>query len=114
MANYKIIGLSTVEGDYQGTHFHNLNLQVTYENDNPKKDAYGVQTDTIKLKYVLLNDVFEMGLPSQAQVEALKAKDFAHLIGETVKVFYNRFGGVEGVQILSNTSDKNSTKGDAK
>ncbi|MBO7695313.1 MAG: hypothetical protein J6T10_22040 [Methanobrevibacter sp.] len=107
MANYKIIGISTMEGDYQGTHFHNLNLQVTYENDNPKKDCYGVQTDTIKLKFSVINDVLEMGLPSQAQVESLKAKDFAHLIGETVKVYYNRFGGVEGVQILG-TSDKKS------
>lgn len=113
MANYKIVGVSTIEGDYQGTHFHNLNLQVEYENDNPKKDCFGVQTDTIKLKYAVLNDVFEMGLTSQAQVEALKSKDFAHLIGETVKVFYNRFGGVEGVQILG-TSDKNSTKGETK
>lgn len=113
MANYKILGISTVEGDYQGTHFHNLNLQVSYENDNPKKDCYGIQTDTIKLKYAVLNDVFDMGLASQSQVESLKAKDFSHLIGETVNVYYNRFGGVEGVQILD-TSDKNKDEGGKK
>lgn len=109
MAIYKVVGVSCVEGDYQGNHFHNLNLQVEYTNDNPKRDCYGTMTDTIKLKFSVLNELFDMGLPSQAAVESKVSGDFAFLVGEEIQCYYNRFGGVDYIKILA--KDKNKAEG---
>lgn len=101
----KVIGIVNSQGDYEGRKYHNLVFHVSYENENENKDVLGVLTDTVKLRYADLNNLFNIGLADPADVEKLKASDFDEWLGAEIEVSYNKFGAVQGVKKIKPNSD---------
>lgn len=97
----KIIGLVNSKGDYNGNKYHNLVLHCSYVENNEKRDTAGELTDTIKLRYSDLNSLFSMGLADPSDVEKMTAENFDFLLGEEIEVYYNKFGAVQSVSLLS-------------
>lgn len=97
----KVVGVSNSGvGEYQGRRYHNLVLHVTYKEANANKDVIGLLTDTVKLRYADLNNIFSMGLADPADSEKLGADTFSYLLGAEIEVAYNKFGAVQSVTIL--------------
>lgn len=109
----KVIGIVNSQGDYEGRHYHNLVFHVSYENENENKDVVGVLTDTVKLRYADLNNLFGIGLADPADVEKLTAKEFDDWLGCEIDVSYNKFGAVQGVKKLSEPPKTDTKQGGA-
>lgn len=107
----KVIGIVNSKGDYQGNKYHNLVLHVTYKETNERKDCRGLLVDTIKLRFADLNALFSMGLADPKDVDNMTSENFDFLLGKEIEVAYNKFGGVQTVNVLD-TKDNKSTKGD--
>ena len=102
----KIVGIVNSKGDYQGNKYHNLVLHVTYKETNERKDCRGLLVDTIKLRFSDLNSLFSMGLADPKDVESMTSENFDYLIGSSIEVAYNKFGGVQSINVLDTSNKK--------
>lgn len=104
MANtYKVIGVLNSQGVYKDNPYHNLMIQVEYKEENQNKDCIGTMVDAIKVKYSRIGEIFHLD-ENQAQIELLKASYFQFLVGKQIKVYYDRYGSVDGITVLENKS----------
>lgn len=101
MANtFNVVGIfNTGAQEYKDNPYHNLMIQVEFKNDNPKKDCIGTQVDAIKVKYSRLAEIFHLD-EEQAQIELLKASYFQFLVGKKIRVYYDRYGSVDGITVI--------------
>lgn len=106
----KVIGIVNSQGDYQGRPYHNLVFHVSYENTNANKDVCGSLTDTVKVRFADLNEMFGLGFADPADVEKLHAEDFSDYIGKEIDVAYNKFGAVQSVNIVTPKKDAQPEK----
>lgn len=86
-----VVGVQEKKGNYQGVDYHNVMIHCI--NDNPAVNCFGQTTETLKVKFALVKEVF--GKP-------MSSADWQNLIGEAIKVTYNRFGNVDEVRIIEN------------
>lgn len=94
-----VIGITESGPDiYQGKAYHNLVLHTSRTDDS--KNAVGARAEQLKIKYVKLNDMFNLGL-SQEAVEKLTPIDFMNLVGKEVKVYFDRYRNVDSVQVIN-------------
>ena len=104
MANtYKVIGILNSQGVYKDNPYHNLMIQVEYKDENQNKDCIGTMVDAIKVKFSRIGEIFHLD-ENQAQIETLKASYFQFLVGKQIKVYYDRYGSVDGITVLENKS----------
>lgn len=95
-----VIGITESGPDkYNGNYYHNLVLH-TSRTDTSNDNVVGSRAEQLKIKYVKLADMFDLGM-SQEAVEKLKPKDFQNLIGKEVKVYFDRYRNVDSVQVLN-------------
>lgn len=101
MANtFKVVGVyNTGSQVYKENAYHNLMLQVEYQNDNKNKDCIGTMVDAIKVKYSRLGDIFHLEA-SDFKIEQLQASYFQFLVGKQIKVYYDRYGSVDGITVI--------------
>lgn len=109
MAKYHVLGVNNSQGVYQGNPYHNLMLQATWINENPKRDCVGTQVDHIKLKYRDLNETLDLGIDNQEDVEKLPASYFQYLVGKDIKVYYDKYGNPDSVQIMNKPNQGQTT-----
>lgn len=89
-----VCGVQVKKGQYQGFDYHNVLIHCI--NDNPTPDTANCQTkgqttETIKVKFALVKEVF--GKP-------MSSVDWDNLIGEQIRVFFNRFGNPDKIEIV--------------
>ena len=84
-----VVGVMEKKGNYQGVDYHNVMIHCI--NDNPATNCFGQTTETLKIKFALVKEVFG---------KAMSSADWQNLIGEAIKVTYNRFGNVDEVRII--------------
>lgn len=109
MIQLKVVGILNSQGEYEGRKYHNLVFQVNVENENENRDCCGMLVDTVKIRYVDINNIFGIGLADPADVEKLKAADFDEWLNCEIDVAYNKYGAVQSVKKLSEPP-KNDTK----
>ena len=103
MAKFKVIGVLNSQGVYKDNPYHNLMLQVQYKDDTGKKDCIGTLVDAIKVKYSRIGEIFNLD-ENQVAIEKLPASYFQFLINKEIKVYYDRYGSVDGITILDQKS----------
>lgn len=96
MAIYKVIGVQNSQGVYKDNPYHNLMLQVEFKDDTGKKDFIGILVDAIKVKYSRLGEIFDI----DGDTEHLPASYFQFLVGKRIKVYYDRYGSVDGITVI--------------
>ena len=101
----KVLGVSVVNGEYEGRKYHNLVFQVAAPNDNPNKDVVGDLVDTVKIKFTDINIILQLGLADQADVEKLTASAFSDYIGSEISVSYNKYGAVNSITVVKSKSE---------
>lgn len=84
-----VVGVQEKIGNYQGVDYHNVMIHCI--NDYPLVNCFGQTTETIKVKFALVKEVF--GKP-------MSSADWQNLVGKAIKVTYNRFGNVDEVRII--------------
>lgn len=87
-----VVGVQEKKGNYQGYDYHNIIIHCI--NDNPATQCFGQLTENFKIKFSLVKEVFG---------KTMSSADWQNLIGEAIKVTYNRFGNVDEVKIIKNT-----------
>lgn len=101
----KVLGVSVVNGEYEGRKYHNLVFQVAAPNDNPNKDVVGDLVDTVKIKFTDINIILQLGLADQSDVEKLTASAFSDFIGSEISVSYNKYGAVNSITVVKPKSE---------
>lgn len=84
-----VVGVQERKGNYQGFDYHNVILHVL--DDNPATNCFGHTVQQVKIKFNLVKEVF--GKP-------MSSADWQNLVGEFIRVTYNRFGNVDEVKII--------------
>ncbi len=84
----KVVGVSESKGNYNGSDYHNVILHTVQDMDN----TIGQRVIQEKCKFKNVESVFGA---------RMSAADWQFLIGKEVRCFYDRFGQLQSVSVVS-------------
>lgn len=111
MAKMKIVGITERKGNYEGKDYHNLVLNLEY---NDLKDTIGKKVETAKIKWASLADVFDLDLPDDVNPENYyNLQSFTGFLGCNCHIYYDKYRNAEQV-IVEDKPDKPDKPADYK